>query len=97
MHFYAVCYKKGRGLDLYKEDHKDYYHLPSVWEYNMDAVDHKELSSIPQHLPLSAHTYSIHTYGNVGKTPGLASLFEEGPTIFVGEDKEPGGKGELAY
>ena len=74
MHFYAVCYDK--------KEHGPDDKLSEV-EYKMDYQDHTE-----SRKELSSSTYSIHAYGYMGETPGLASLFEKGPSIKVDLDEE---------
>jgi hypothetical protein len=54
-------------------------------EYELDRTDYwtKKNKEEPQSHQYSDYTYSIHTYGVTGRTPCLASLFEEGPTTLV--------------
>ena len=63
-------------------------------EYDLDVADYRKAQAPqdehPQLPQYSDYTYSIHTYGVTGRTPGLASLFQEGPTTLVEEvEKKP--------
>ena len=49
----------------------------SLLEYKMDRVEFER----KQKPSYSDHTFSVHSAGIIGETPGLASLFEEAPKI----------------
>ena len=56
-------------------------------EYELDREEHwkKARGEESQDSDYHHYTYSIHTYGATGRTPGLAGLFQEGPTTLVEE------------
>ena len=66
-------------------------------EYELDVADHWKKVKEPnpedggwESRQYSDYTYSIHTYSITGRTPGLAGLFQEGPTTLVeGVEKKP--------
>ena len=84
LHFYAVCTRKGKEDTIPGEFHKYLSNGLSHVEYRLDLSERGR-----QEEPFSAFTYSVHSYDyGIGLTPGLASMFGEGPSILVEEEKE---------
>jgi len=81
MHFYAACVDKESSLnDVIRKFRSRGL---SYAEYRLDALGH-----VMNTEAYSDYTYSIFGYGITGRTDGLASLFEEGPSILVEPEEE---------
>ena len=83
LHFYAVSYA---SESLFKGQYKTYFKSKggfSSGEYRMDLEDSQDKID-----SFKAFTHSIHAYGDLGRSPGLASLFKEGPRVLVEEKKK---------
>ena len=71
-------------MDYEEGKYKKYFKMGySRGEYRMDLDDFEDKIK----TSFKNYTHSIHAYGDIGETPGLASLFQPGPTVLV-EDKK---------